>query len=305
VPFTVPELIEPARVAWTAGYPAAMLVFVTPDSMRGWSSDQRRAGLRTAVVPTMGALHDGHLRLIAAARQRADRVIVTIFVNPLQFNQETDFDSYPRPTEDDLAACDRAGVAAVYAPTAEVMYPPGFQTHVDPGDLAERLEGPMRPGHFRGVTTVVSKLFGATVPDIAVFGRKDFQQLAIIRRMVADLDLGIDIVGVPIAREADGLAMSSRNVHLTPSERNAAVVLSKALAACEVAYGRGERRTAALRALVTDAIGAEGRASLEYVAVVDAETLRDVEQIESTVVVLVAAWFGDVRLIDNRELGDD
>ncbi len=184
----------------------------------------------------MGALHDGHIQLVAAARQHADRVIVTIFVNPLQFNQSTDFDSYPRPIDDDLAACDRAGVDAVYAPTAATMYTKGFQTHVDPGDLAERLEGPMRPGHFRGVTTVVTKLLGATAPDVAVFGRKDFQQLTIIRRMVADLDLGIEIVGIPIVREADGLAMSSRNARLTPPDRRAAVVLSSALAACEAAF---------------------------------------------------------------------
>ena len=282
-----------------------MQVFVTPDSMRAWSLDRRREGRRIAVVPTMGALHRGHLELVAAARQRADLVIVTIFVNPLQFNQPADFGSYPRPIDDDLAACGRASVDAVYAPTAAAMYPPQFQTHVDPGDLAERLEGPNRPGHFRGVTTVVAKLFGATTPDTAVFGQKDFQQLTIIRRMVADLDLGIDIVGVPIVREPDGLAMSSRNVLLEPSDRKAAVVLSRALDACEAAHAGGERRSEALTALATDMITAEAQASLEYVEIVDATTLRPVDEIASTVVVLVAAWFGDVRLIDNRQLGDD
>lgn len=282
-----------------------MQVFVTPDSMRSWALGRRRAGQRIAVVPTMGALHGGHLELIAAARHTADLVIVTIFVNPIQFNQPADFSSYPRPIDDDLAACERAAVDAVYAPTAAAMYPPRFQTHVDPGDLAERLEGPSRPGHFRGVTTVVTKLFGATTPDAAVFGQKDFQQLAIIRRMVTDLDLGIEIVGVPIVRERDGLAMSSRNVRLEPSDRKAAVVLSHALSACEAAYLAGERSPEVLTALATDIIGSEPRASLEYVEVVDAVTLRQIDEITSTAVVLVAAWFGDVRLIDNLQLGHD
>ena len=175
-----------------------MQVFTTPDAMRMWSHEQHLRGDRVAVVPTMGALHGGHMALIERAAELADRVIVTIFVNPLQFNQATDFDSYPRPIDDDLEACRRAAVAAVYAPTAAAMYSSGFQTHVEPGDLAERLEGPMRPGHFRGVATVVTKLLGATAPDVALFGQKDFQQLTIIRRMVTDLDLGIEIHGVPI-----------------------------------------------------------------------------------------------------------
>ena len=196
-----------------------MQVFATPDPMRAWSAEQHRQGHRVGVVPTMGALHDGHMALIGRAAELADRVIVTIFVNPLQFNLATDFDSYPRPIDDDLEVCRQAPVDAVYAPTAATMYSPGFQTHVEPGDLADRLEGPLRPGHFRGVTTVVTKLLGATQPDVALFGQKDFQQLAIIRRMVADLDLGIEIDGVPILRESDGLAMSSRNVRLTRHDR--------------------------------------------------------------------------------------
>ena len=282
-----------------------MQVFVTPGSMRVWSHERRRDGDRLAVVPTMGALHDGHLALIAEARRRADRVIVTIFVNPLQFNQSNDFDSYPRPIDDDLAACQRAGVDAVYAPTAAAMYSAEFQTHVEPGDLAERLEGPMRPGHFRGVATVVIKLLAATAPDAALFGQKDFQQLAIIRRMAADLDLGIEVVGVPIVREPDGLAMSSRNVRLTRVDRVAAVVLSQALTACAAAYTDGERSAAALVAVTTGVVEAEPRASLEYVELVDTATLGPIEQVSSAAVVLLATWFGDVRLIDNRVLGDD
>ena len=282
-----------------------MELFVAPQPMRSWSAEQRQLGRRIAVVPTMGALHDGHLALVAEARERTDRVIVTIFVNPLQFNQSNDFDSYPRPVELDLATCEASGVDAVYAPTASVMYPPRFQTHVEPGELAERLEGPMRPGHFRGVTTVVTKLLGATIPDIALFGRKDYQQLAIIARTVADLDLGVEVIGVPIVREPDGLAMSSRNVRLDPANRVAATVLSRGLTAADTAHRLGERRADAIRAVVADIIAGEPLASIEYVEVVDAATLTAVSLIDSTVVVLVAAWFGGVRLIDNRVLGDD
>jgi pantoate--beta-alanine ligase len=282
-----------------------MQVFTTPDAMRMWSHEQHLRGDRVAVVPTMGALHGGHMALIERAAELADRVIVTIFVNPLQFNQATDFDSYPRPIDDDLEACSRAAVAAVYAPTAAAMYSSGFQTHVEPGDLADRLEGPMRPGHFRGVATVVTKLLGATAPDVALFGQKDFQQLTIIRRMVTDLDLGIEIHGVPILREADGLAMSSRNVRLTGHDRAAAVVLSQSLETAERGFRNGDRSPASIRATVVASIEAEPRASLEYVEVVDIDTLRSVERIDSAVVVLLAAWFGDVRLIDNVVLLDD
>ena len=279
-----------------------MEVHTSPASMRAWSRSQRSAGHRLAVVPTMGALHRGHLALIETALAAADRVVVTIFVNPLQFNQPTDFDSYPRPIDDDLGACDAAGVAAVYAPTASAMYSSEFQTRVEPGDLADRLEGPMRPGHFSGVTTVVAKLFGATEPDLAMFGEKDFQQLAIIRRMVADLDMGIDVVGVPIVREPDGLALSSRNVRLTAEDRAAALVLSRALDAGAAAVDVGERDAATIRHLVVEMIEAEPRAALEYVELVDAVTLRPVERIDTTAALLTAAWFGEVRLIDNHVL---
>jgi pantoate--beta-alanine ligase len=279
-------------------------VFTEPASMRAWSRQQRAAGRRVAVVPTMGALHDGHRALISSAFDRADQVIVTIFVNPLQFNQTADFDSYPRPIDDDLDACSSAGVDAVYAPTAATMYPTGFQTHVVPGELADRLEGPMRPGHFRGVTTVVAKLFGATEPDVAIFGRKDYQQLAIIRRMVIDLDRDVEIVGIPIVREPDGLALSSRNVRLTDDDRAAAIVLSRALTAGRECFIGGERDAGVVRGLVAARIEAEPRAALEYVEVVDAVTLEPVARLDRSAVVLTAAWFGDVRLIDNIMLGD-
>lgn len=279
-----------------------MEVFSTPDAMRAWSRAQRAGGAVIAVVPTMGALHAGHRALMREAATRADRVIVTIFVNPLQFNQRVDFDSYPRPIDGDLAMCREARIDAVYAPTGAVMYPPRFQTHVEPGDLAARLEGPMRPGHFRGVATVVTKLFGATRPDIAVFGRKDFQQLAIVGRMVADLDLGIEVVGVPIVREGDGLAVSSRNVRLAPDDRAAAVVLSRALFAGRKLFDQGVRDARSIADLVTGLVTAEPRARLEYVELVDAQTLIPVEAIDGPAALLLAAWFGDVRLIDNVEL---
>ena len=280
-----------------------MEVFDTPGAMRAWSDEQRVAGRTVAVVPTMGALHEGHLTLIRTAHEHADVVVVTIFVNPLQFNQSADFAAYPRPIDDDIDSCRSVGVHAVYAPTGAAMYSADFQTHVEPGDLAARLEGPRRPGHFRGVTTVVTKLFGATRPHTALFGRKDFQQLVIIRRMVADLDLGIEIVGVPIVREPDGLARSSRNVRLGPDDRAAAVVLSRALRAAAAAHASGECDATTLKQLATDRIEAEPRASLEYVELVDAGTLADVETVDGPAVILTAGWFGEVRLIDNLEFG--
>lgn len=282
-----------------------MQVLDSPCAMRAWSAARRVEGLRIGVVPTMGALHDGHLALVRTAHDHADVVVVTIFVNPLQFNQSADLDAYPRPIDDDLEACRAAKVDAVYAPTAATMYPPGFQTHVEPGALADRLEGPMRPGHFRGVATVVTKLFGAVAPDVAVFGRKDFQQLAIVRRLVDDLDLGIEIVGAPIVREPDGLALSSRNVRLTTDDRSAALVLSTALRAAADAHAGGELDVRRLRAIATDLIDREPRARLEYVEVVDSESLVAIDRVERPAVMLVAAWFGDVRLIDNLELGAD
>lgn len=271
--------------------------------MRSWSDARRGAGRRIAVVPTMGALHEGHLALVRTAADRADCLVVTIFVNPLQFNEASDLAAYPRPIDDDLAACRAAGVDAVYAPTAAVMYPAGFQTHVVPGPLADRLEGPMRPGHFRGVATVVTKLLGATLPHVAVFGRKDFQQLAVVRRLVADLDLGVEVVGVPIVREPDGLALSSRNVRLSADDRRAAVVLSQALRAAAAAHRDGEHDAETLKQLARREIGRESRASVEYVELVDPGTFEDVERADGAAVLLVAAWFGDVRLIDNVELG--
>jgi pantoate--beta-alanine ligase len=280
-----------------------MEVFDTPDAMRAWSLARQQEGRRVGFVPTMGALHAGHLSLVDIAADRTDDVIVSIFVNPLQFDRASDFDAYPRPIDDDVARCRDVGVTAVYAPTARAMYPDGFDTHVEPGALAAVMEGAARPGHFRGVTTVVTKLFGAVRPHVAVFGEKDFQQLAIIRRMTSDLDLGIEIIGAPIVREPDGLAMSSRNVRLDPAQRAAAVCVPQALAAAaEAAMSGGS--VAAVVAAASGVVAAEPLARLEYIEVFDPVTLGLLHELDGAVAprVAIAVWFGDIRLIDNRAL---
>jgi pantoate--beta-alanine ligase len=247
----------------------------------------------------MGALHDGHLALVDEARRHTDVVVVSVFVTPLQFDVSADFDRYPRPIDGDVAACAAAGVDAVYAPTVAAMYPAGFQTHVEPGPLAERLEGEHRPGHFRGVTTVVTKLFAAVRPHVAVFGQKDAQQLAIIRRMNLDLDLGIEIVGLPTVREPDGVAMSSRNRRLSPDQRRAAVCVSQGLRAAERLLHDGTTDAAALLAATTAVVDREPLARLEHLALVDPDTLDPVDRVHATALLLIAAWFGEIRLIDN------
>ena len=283
-----------------------MDVLTTPDAAQRWSDGHRLGGRRVGFVPTMGALHHGHMALVDEARRQADVVVVSIFVNPLQFDVSADFDRYPRPIDDDLVACRTAGVDAVYAPTAAAMYPPGYQTHVEPGVLADRLEGAHRPGHFRGVTTVVTKLLGAVRPHVAVFGQKDAQQLAIVRRMVIDLDLGVEIVAVPTVREADGVAMSSRNRRLNPEQRAAATCIVEGLRAAERAHHDGEVDASVLAALVSKPIETEPSARLEYVEVVDPSSLLTLDHHldragggGGEALVLVAAWFGEVRLIDN------
>ena len=283
-----------------------MRILTAPDDMRAWTTARRVAGETVGFVPTMGALHSGHLALVDDALRRCDHVVVSIFVNPLQFNESVDFDSYPRPIDHDVELCEAAGVAAVYAPTASQMYPEGFETRVVPGSLAEVMEGAMRPGHFEGVTTVVAKLFGAVRPDLAVFGQKDFQQLAIIRRMVADLDMGIEIVGHPIVRDDDGLAQSSRNARLTAGQRAAAVVVPRSLDAAVDAARRGATPSE-VAAAAREVVAEEPLAEHEYTTVFDAATLREPESFAAvpsaeSVRVATAVWFGDVRLIDNRDL---
>ena len=259
-------------------------------------------------MPTMGALHDGHLALVAEARRRAERVVVSVFVNPIQFDRRDDFEQYPRPLEGDLRICAGARIDAVYAPSAAAMYPEGFQSAVEVARLTEPLCGAARPGHFRGVTTVVTKLFHAVRPDVAVFGEKDYQQLAVIRRMTADLDFGIEIVGVATVREPDGLALSSRNRRLGADDRAAARCVPRALDAAADVVRAGERRAAAVVARATAVIGAEGRARLEYAELRDPETLAEVTEVAGPALLALAVWVGGVRLIDNRMLvpeGDD
>lgn len=273
--------------------------FLTPGAMHIWSDEQRLAGHRIALVPTMGALHVGHLRLIEIAHEHADRVVVSIFVNPIQFNRTDDFTKYPRTLDDDAVKCAAAGVHGLYLPTADMMYPDGFETYVIPGPLADPLCGAGRPGHFKGVTTVVTKLFNATKPHSAVFGKKDFQQLAIIRRMARDLDTGIDIVEVPTIREEDGLAMSSRNARLSRAERFAAKCVPDAIRAATRAVADGERAAATVAGIFAQEIGHQPMARVEYIDVRDPDTLQPVYFLNGPTLLAVAIWIGDVRLIDN------
>jgi pantoate--beta-alanine ligase len=279
-----------------------MQTLTTPQAMQAWTDAARRAGARVALVPTMGALHAGHVALVAEARRRADRVVVSIFVNPMQFNRRDDFERYPRPMDDDVAQCEAAGADAVYAPPAGAMYPEGYQTHVEVDGLTAPLCGTARPGHFRGVTTVVTKLFHAVRPDVAVFGEKDFQQLAVVRRMTADLDFGIAIVGVPTVREADGLALSSRNRLLSIDERRAAVCVPRALQAAAATVARGVTRADDVVRAATAIVAAEPKARVEYAEARDPETLEVVEAVNGPTLLALAVWVGSVRLIDNRVL---
>jgi len=259
----------------------------------------RREGKTIGLVPTMGAFHEGHLSLMRRARAENDVVIVSIFVNPIQFARDEDFDSYPRDLQGDLAQTERAGADLVFTPSAEAIYPDGFQTYVDVTELTERLCGASRPGHFRGVTTIVTKLFNLVRPHRTYFGQKDYQQAAVVRRLVDDLNLDVEIVLSPTVREADGLAMSSRNVRLTPEERRAACVLYASLRLAEERVGAGERDTKAILDEMRVMIEAESLARIDYVALCDPETLKPLDRIEGPILTALAVRFGKTRLIDN------
>jgi pantoate--beta-alanine ligase len=278
-------------------------VFREPRAMRARAEDLRRDGRRIAVVPTMGALHDGHLALVRAARARADVVILTLFVNPTQFGPSEDLAKYPRDEAGDLAKARGAGIDLAFCPDAAAMYPPGAQTFVEVRELARPLCGASRPGHFAGVATIVTKLFHVTQPHVAVFGEKDYQQLAIIRRLVRDLDFGLEIVSVPIVREPDGVAMSSRNAYLSPDQRRAARSLSAGLAAAAAAFAAGERRAAALVAAARAPIEAEPLARIDYAELRDADELTALDAVAGRAVLALAVFVGTTRLIDNRVLG--
>lgn len=281
-----------------------MHVLTTPAEMLAWSRARRGEGMRIGFVPTMGALHRGHVSLVDIARRSADVVVVSLFVNPLQFDRRDDFDRYPRPIDADIAACREAGVDAVYAPTAAAMYPDGFETTVAPGDLAREWEGAHRPGHFAGMATVVLKLLAAVSPDVAVFGQKDAQQLAIVRRMVVDFDLGIEIIAGPTVREADGLALSSRNERLHPAQRSAAACIAKGLHLASEAFASGMREVEQLVRIARSPVESTPEARLEYLDAVDPATfVRRSGALDDDGALLVAAvWFGEVRLIDNLAL---
>lgn len=255
------------------------------------------------LVPTMGYLHEGHISLVRKAREECKSVVVSIFVNPTQFGPAEDLSKYPRDLERDLHMLEAADVDMVWTPTPEVMYPPGYQTWVEVQEMTRPLEGAQRPGHFKGVTTVVSKLFNAVQPDKAYFGQKDAQQAAVIRQMTADLNFPIEIVVCPIVREPDGLAMSSRNVYLEPAQRQAATVLFRALNAAQAAYGNGERDADALRKVMTDTITAEPLAQLQYVSCADYDTLQELQEVTGRTLLSMAVYFGRTRLIDNLVLG--
>jgi pantoate--beta-alanine ligase len=274
-----------------------------PGEMRAWSRARRAAGARVGFVATMGYLHDGHLQLVDRARAVTDAIVMSIFVNPLQFAANEDLDRYPRdPARDRTLAAGR-GVDCLFLPAAGDMYAPGAAIRVTPGALADHLCGPRRPGHFAGVLTVVAKLFHIVEPDVAVFGRKDVQQARVIARMVQDLDFPVEIVVAPTAREADGLARSSRNTYLTPAERRRAAAIPAGLADAHARFAAGERNAAALTGRLHDALAAAGL-GVEYVELVDPDRLQPVETASAAAVLALAVRAGRTRLIDNIVLGD-
>ena len=275
-----------------------------PVALRAACDAARAAGQRVGLVPTMGALHQGHLSLVAALGPLTDLRVLTIFVNPLQFAPTDDLERYPRTLDDDVALCGSAGVDLVFAPSPAAMYPPGFQTHVEVEAVTQPLEGEFRPGHFRGVTTVVNKLFNLVGPCAAAFGTKDYQQWRVLGRMVQDLSMPVEMVGCHIVREADGLALSSRNRYLSPTDRARALGLSRGLRAAEALWAAGERDAARLAAAAHEHV-APSVDRIDYVSAVDPDTLQapPAGTTPTRLVVLIAAHIGTTRLIDNAELG--
>ena len=279
-----------------------MEVLSTVGTMQERADSARAAGKTIAFVPTMGYLHPGHLSLVEEGRKRGKVLVVSIFVNPLQFGPSEDLERYPRDLERDSALCEEAGTDIIFFPDAGEMYPPGFQTSVEVEKVSQGLCGEFRPGHFRGVATVVLKLFNIVKPHVAIFGQKDYQQLLVIRRMVKDLNLGIEILGMPTYREEDGLAMSSRNTYLRPEEREAALSLSRSLELARELVKAGERNPRKIENEVKKSIGKEHLVSIEYVTVCDREDLSGIEKIEDTALLALAARVGKTRLIDNTIL---
>lgn len=276
-----------------------MNVFTKIDEMRAATRSARLSGRRLGLVPTMGALHEGHLSLVRAAQAACDLVSASIFVNPTQFGPTEDLAKYPRSFDRDRELLEREAVDFLFAPSVDEMYPAQEIAWVTVEDLSSKLDGRSRPGHFRGVTTVVSKLFHIVEPDLAFFGQKDAAQLAIIRRMVRDLNFPVEIVACPIVREPDGLAMSSRNAYLSPAERKQALVLHRSLLRVKQLMDRGERQAGKLRNAGRDELSSEPGARLDYFEIVNPDTLDPVEEISQATLVAVAAYVGPTRLIDN------
>jgi pantoate--beta-alanine ligase len=261
-----------------------------------------RAGKKLGLVPTMGALHEGHLSLVRESKSQCDITAVSIFVNPLQFGPAEYLATYPSTLERDSALLQQSGVDLLFIPSVVEMYPPGAKTVVEVGDLSSKLDGGSRPGHFRGVTTVVCKLFEIVLPDRAFFGQKDAAQVAVLRKMVRDLDMDVEIAVCPIVRESDGLAMSSRNAYLNPGQRQQALVLSRSLQQVKAAFGAGERDAAKLADVGMHEVAVETGAKLDYFAIVDPDTLEPVGQATRGTLVAVASWVGTTRLINNLVL---
>ena len=281
-----------------------MRIVDTVQEMQQVAAEARLNGKSIAFVPTMGYLHEGHASLMREGRARGDLLVASIFVNPAQFGAGEDFDSYPRDLERDSRIASSAGVDIIFAPKASDMYPSGYQTYVDVEKVTLPLCGGSRPGHFRGVTTVVAKLFNIVQPDVALFGKKDFQQLAVIRRMVADLNMLVEIVGMPIVREADGLAMSSRNSYLSPDERRAALCLIHGIAEARRHYSAGERISERLKNIVMSIISSEPLAVADYIELRDTDTLEEMPIVGENTLLALAVRIGKTRLIDNCVFGE-
>ncbi|HRK34696.1 MAG TPA: pantoate--beta-alanine ligase [Candidatus Hydrogenedentes bacterium] len=273
-----------------------MIVLESSEAMQAWSDEQRRKGRTIGLVPTMGALHEGHASLMRAAANENDVAIASIFVNPAQFAPHEDFDKYPRTWDADLALCASCGITAIYAPSKDALYPPGYATYISVEGLSEGLCGVTRPIFFRGVATVVAKLFNAVRPHRAYFGQKDAQQCAVVKRMTQDLDFGIEIIVLPTVREADGLAMSSRNRYLNLEERARALCLSRSLFAAQASVKTGERDAATICEAVRAGMS---EVRIDYVELVDADTMQPIKRLEKPAVLAVAAFVGEARLIDN------
>jgi pantoate--beta-alanine ligase len=279
-----------------------MLIIEHISAMRTWSDAERRQGRSDVLVPTMGFLHEGHLSLVRGAKKRGDRVVVSLFVNPTQFGPSEDFAAYPRDFERDRALLEKELVDVVFHPTVDDMYPEGSHTYVQVEPLSRLLCGATRSGHFRGVATVVAKLLNIVRPHAAIFGEKDYQQLQLIRRLVRDLNMDVEIIGHPIVREPDGLAMSSRNAYLTAAQRQAAVCLSRSLCKAERLVKRGETSAKAIVRAARSELEKEPLATIEYVELRDPETLEEIDNIERAAVLALAVQIGKARLIDNRVL---